>query len=97
MSEWISVPGASTPGPQDDVRHGMTTSRTWEVSVPLAWPAYQQRLRGASWHGYHERESTTTSEAFARVVGGDMFMLTLDLLAPGPPIRVRVNLTAMPD
>jgi len=96
VGDWIRPEGASTSSRQD-ARRGMTISRTWEVSVPVGWPAYQEHLRGAPWLGYHERESTSTRESFSRLREGDMFMLTLDLLSPGPPIRVRVNLTAMPD
>jgi hypothetical protein len=75
----------------------MVTTETWELSVPLAWPTYQDLLRGAIWRGYHERESTSSHEVFSRNAEGDMFILSLELLSLGLPIRVRVNLTAMPD
>jgi hypothetical protein len=75
----------------------MTATKTWELSIPLAWSAYQERLRGSVWSGgYHERQSDASHEVFSRIAGGDTFVVALDLLSPGPPLRVRVNLTAMP-
>ena len=97
VNDWASPPGASISKSGEDAQHGMTISKTWELSVPLEWPAYQDRLRGATWSGYHERERTGTRQAFSRVAGGDMFILSIDLLSAGPPLRVRVTLTAMPD
>jgi hypothetical protein len=61
------------------------------------WSAYQAHLRQSAWNGYHERESGDAREAFSRIVAGDMFMLDVELLSAGPPLRVRVNLIAMPD
>jgi hypothetical protein len=98
VSDWVSPPGASTLAPQEETRQGMAIVKTWELSVPLTWSAYQDRLRGSVWGGgFHERQSDGSHEVFSRVAGGDMFILNVDLVSPGPPLRVRIALTAMPD
>ena len=97
MSDWVTPAGVFIVSTGDQVRLGMKTTKVWELSVPLTWSAYQDHLRQSTWSGYHERESSATREAFSRITGGDMFMLDIDLLPSGARLRVRVNLTAMPD
>ncbi len=98
VSEWANPLGSSIVSTGDEVRSGMKTTKVWELSVPLPWSVYQDHLRQSAWRGsYHERETSSAREAFSRIAGGDMFILDVDLLSSGSPIRVRVDLTAMPD
>ena len=76
----------------------MTATKTWDFAIPLTWNAYEDHLRAAAGaSGYHEREGDVAHEIFSRLSGGDMFILKLELLSPGPPLRARATLTAMPD
>ena len=98
VGEWVKPPGASIVSTGDAVRSEMKTTKVWELSVPLPWSVYQDHLRHSAWRGsYHERETSSAREALSRMTGGDMFLLDVDLLSSGPPLRVRVDLTAMPD
>jgi hypothetical protein len=95
--ERVSVSGASRVAPWNDVRHGMAIARTWQLSVPRAWPAYQERLRARLPDaGYHEREADDVHELFSRAARGDIFTVAVELVSPAQPIRVRVIFTAMP-
>jgi hypothetical protein len=95
IGDWVIPTGASTEGWRD-MHPGMTITRTSDLSVPLTWAGYQARLRGKVPPGYLERERSGTREVFSRVDDGLLFTVTLDLLTIGPPLRVRVNLIAMP-
>jgi hypothetical protein len=72
-------------------------SETWELSVPLTWAVYRGRLHDAMSEGYHEISSDGAHQAFSRASTGDAFSVSLDLVLPGPPLRVRVTFTAAPD
>jgi hypothetical protein len=47
--------------------------------------------------GYHEISSDGAHQAFSRMSTGDAFSVSLDLVLLGPPLRVRVTFTAVPD
>ena len=76
---------------------GSTLSETWELSVPVTWTVYCGRLRDAMPEGHHEISSDGAHQAFSRASTGDAFSVSLDLVSPGPPLRVRVTFTAAPD
>jgi hypothetical protein len=98
VREWVKLPGASIESTGDEGHVGMTTTKVWELSVPLSWSVYQDHLRHSVWRGpYHERETGSAREAFSRMSGGDTFILDVDLFSSGPPLRVRVSLIGMPD
>lgn len=72
---------------------------TWEVEVPdHVWRAYVEvvsvRLRAL---GFEAQEGTDDVRSFAEVLPGDMYVLRIERVATGPPLHVRLRLTAMAD
>jgi hypothetical protein len=97
VSDWVVLPGSSIAASRGTAWRGSTLSETWELSVPLTWAVYRRRLRDAMSAGYHEISSDGAHQAFSRASTGDAFSVSLDLVSPGPPLRVRVTFTAAPD
>jgi len=97
VSDWVALPGSSIAASKETAWRGSTLSETWELSVPLIWAVYRGRLRDAMSEGYHEIPSEGAHQAFSRASTGDAFSVSLDLVSPGPPLRVRVTFTAAPD
>ena len=93
--DWVSPVGA-TVSPSRHSCTGMTTTDTWDVSAPITWTAYRDRLRSSAPSGYRPREGSEAREVFSRTAGGDAYAVNVDLITSGPPVRVRVSLTAAP-
>jgi hypothetical protein len=94
---WAISAGASLlPGVQI-TRRGMTVNATGELSIPLTWKEYTDRLTARAGAGYRMTFCDRSRISFARVAGGDAYSFEVVTLSAGPPLRARVIFAAMPD
>jgi len=68
-----------------------------EISTNLSWDQYLRWVDASDKTGYARRASGITTATFVRTLPGDELRVDLEIIAPGPPLRVRITFTATPD
>lgn len=65
---------------------------TWELEGNLTWIAYKEALSKeiAKRPAYHPAKTDDGSLVFVRTLPGDIYTLRAAMLAPGPPLQVRL-------
>lgn len=77
-------------------RTRVSASVSWEIRVRSSWPEYRAwlaaRLGGEG--GFHLKSENVSQVVFSRELPADVHSLTVQLLAAGPPVRIRVTFEA---
>ena len=97
VMDWATGAGATVLSEVHRARVGTTMTAIDELSIPLPWPEYTERLRATGPAGYRLTTSDASHIGFARSTAGDAYSLTIESLAPGPPVRGRITFVARPD
>jgi len=69
---------------------------SWEIRAKSSWAAYRAWLaaRLGGENGFHTKSENASQVVFSRALPADVHSLNVELLEPGPPIRVRVTFEA---
>jgi len=78
-------------------RRGLVARAVSEISTTMSWDQYRRWVDASEKVGYQQTGSKRMSASFIRRLPGDAFRVDLELVAPGPPLRVRMTFTATPD
>lgn len=97
IASWTIPPGATMTTVPPAHRTGLSGGATWEVSSAMTWSDYRAWNKERSKIGYVDAKSDDNGLAFTRKVSGDQFFVGVRVIAPGPPLRLRVTFTAVPD
>ena len=79
---------------QDEKWGGMVQTATWEVETEGGWSGYRQWIVAHVGKGYRLTHDEEKGLFFVRAFPGDTYQLTVEVVAQGPPLRVRFTLDA---
>ena len=94
---WTLPPSASMSGGAELRRTAQKAEATWEISTPMTWRQYRSWSEERSKTGYRETRTDDAHLSFKRLLPGDQLLVDIALVAPGPPLRLRVTFTAQAD
>lgn len=94
---WFVPKGATIIAGSAIDRHGLVRRAVSDISTPLTWDEYRRWVDASEKAGYRAARADPTSASFVRTLSGDEFRVDLEIVVPGPPLRVRMTFTATPD
>ena len=77
--------------------HGLIRRAVFDISTGLTWDEYRRWVDASEKGSYHAAGADRTSASFVRTLSGDEFRVDLEIVVPGPTLRVRLTFTATPD
>jgi hypothetical protein len=97
IQTWTVPPGAAVVDASEVDGRRLTGRTGIEISTNLGWDQYLRWVDASSKPGYAGRASGSTTATFVRILPGDELRVDLQVIAPGPPLSVRITFTATPD
>jgi hypothetical protein len=94
---WFVPRGATIIAGFEIDRHGLVRRAVSDISTGLTWDEYRRWVDASEKTGYHSTGADRTSASFVRTLPGDEFRVDLEIVVPGPTLRVRLTFTATPD
>ena len=95
LLRWTAPDGARVVGTAPWRRGQWTVETSWEVETVKDWESYRAAIgRAARSADYRQGPSGEAGASFFRPETGDTYYLQVELLDPGPPLRVRVSFMA---
>lgn len=96
LSKLTRPPGAAYFPGSRPVRRQWSVEASWELETDMDWPSYRKWVR-EQLDGYDARSDGERSLVFRRSIPGDTYMLAIEAVSLGPPLRVQLSFNASPD
>ena len=93
----VVPPGATCLNRSEITRRDLSLETSWQFDTEHTWHEYRQWVQDGLPGGFRAVPPATAPVAFTRTDPGDAHYLTVELVSPGPPTRIRATLRAGAD